>query len=225
MSRLLAAAAVLAATMPLVAQSGPPDAIYYHGHILTGVGLGQGKLDFVSAIAMRHGIITATGTDASLLKAKGPKTQLVDLGGAFAMSGINDAHTHLGPAGRIQLSVDLTGSKLLEDMLGRIERAAKTAPAGKWLQGGGWDHTLWPEKTLPTRQELDAVTPGHPAIFERIDGHIAIANTAALEAAGITRATSDPQGGKFDHDPVGELTGIVREGPAMQMIEQKIPPP
>src|SRR5882757_6147580 len=222
---LVAAAAVLATTLPLVAQSAAPDAIYYRGHILTGVGLGQGRLDFVSAIAMRHGIITATGTDASLLKAKGPKTQLVDLGGSFAMPGINDAHTHLGPAGRIQLSVDLTGSKSLEEMLDRVERATKAAPAGKWLQGGGWDHTLWPKKTLPTRQELDAVTHGHPAIFERVDGHIAIANTAALEAAGITRATPDPQGGKFDHDTAGELTGIVREDPAMEMVEQKIPPP
>ena len=113
MPRLLAVA-VLAAALPIAAQStAPPDAIYYHGHILTGVGLGTGKFDFVSAIAMRDGIITATGTDESLLKTKGPKTQLVDLGGSFAMPGINDAHTHLGDAGRLQLSVDLTGSKSL----------------------------------------------------------------------------------------------------------------
>jgi predicted amidohydrolase YtcJ len=110
-------------------------------------------------------------------------------------------------------------------MLDRVERAAKAAPAGKWLQGGGWDHTLWPKKILPTRQELDRVTHGHPAIFERVDGHIAIANTAALEAAGITRATPDPQGGKFDHDATGELTGIVREDPAMEMVFKVIPPP
>jgi predicted amidohydrolase YtcJ len=225
MPRLLSAAALLAATLPLVAQSAPPDAIYYHGHILTGVGLGQGRLDFVSAIAMRDGIITATGSDESLLKTKGPKTQLVDLAGAFTMPGINDAHTHLGEAGRIQLSVDLRGSKTLQEMLDRIERAAKMAPAGKWLQGGGWDHTVWPEKILPTRRDLDAVTHGHPAIFERVDGHIAIANTAALEAAGITRATPDPQGGKFDHDSQGELTGIVREDPAMEMVFKVIPPP
>ncbi|MFL6428573.1 MAG: amidohydrolase, partial [Acidobacteriaceae bacterium] len=225
MPHLLAAAAVLAATLPLAAQSAAPDAIYYHGHILTGVRLGEGKLDFVSAIAMRNGIVTASGTDETLLKTKGPKTQLVDLGGAFTMPGINDAHTHIADAGRIQLSVDLTASKSLEEMLARIARAAKAASAGKWLQGGGWDHTIWPQKTLPTRQELDAVTNGHPAIFERVDGHIAIANTAALEAAGITRATSDPQGGKFDHDSAGELTGIVREDPAMEMVWKKIPPP
>jgi predicted amidohydrolase YtcJ len=225
MPRLLVAAAVLAATFPIAAQQAPPDAIYYHGHILTGVGLGQGKLDFVSAIAMRGGLVTATGTDDALLKAKGPNTQLVDLGGSFAMPGINDAHTHLADAGRIQLAVDLTGSKSLREMLDRVGRAARAAPAGKWLQGGGWDHTLWPEKTLPTRQELDAVTNGHPAIFERVDGHIAIANTAALAAAGITRATPDPKGGKFDHDSAGELTGIVREDPAMELVSQKIPPP
>jgi hypothetical protein len=219
------AAAMLAVTLPLAAQSASPDAIYYHGHILTGVGLGEGKFDFVSAIAMRDGIVTATGTDETLLKTKGPKTQLVDLGGAFTMPGINDAHTHIAAAGRIQLSVDLTGSKSLEEMLDRVGRAAKAAPAGKWLQGGGWDHTLWPQKTLPTRQELDAVTNGHPAIFERVDGHIAIANTAALAAAGITRSTPDPKGGKFDHDRTGELTGIVREDPAMEMVFKVIPPP
>lgn len=224
MYRLLVATALFAA-MPLLAQSAPPDTIYYHGHILTGVGLGQGKLDFVSAIAMRGGIVTATGADNDVLKAKGPKTQLVDLHNAFAMPGFNDAHTHLGDAGRLQLSVDLTGSKSLDDMLARIASAAKTAPAGKWLQGGGWDHTLWPEKVLPTRQELDRVTQGHPAIFERVDGHIAIANTAALEAAGITSKTPDPQGGKFDHDSRGELTGIVREDPAMDMVFKVIPPP
>ncbi len=225
MPRLLVAAAVLAVTLPLAAQQAPPDAIYYHGHILTGVGLGQGKLDFVNAIAMRGGIVTATGTDDALLKTKGPDTQLVDLGGSFAMPGINDAHTHLANAGRIQLAVDLTGSKSLQEMLDRVARAAKAAPTGKWLQGGGWDHTLWAEKTLPTRQELDAVTNGHPAIFERVDGHIAIANTAALAAASITRATPDPKGGKFDHDSAGELTGIVREDPAMELVFQKIPPP
>jgi predicted amidohydrolase YtcJ len=221
----LAVTALLAATMSLSAQPAPPDAIYYHGHILTGVGLGQGKLDFVSAIAMRDGIITATGADQDVLKTKGPKTHLIDLGNSFAMPGFNDAHTHLGEAGRLQLSVDLTGSKSLQEMLDRIQRAAKAAPAGKWLRGGGWDHTLWPEKVLPTRQQLDAVTEGHPAIFTRVDGHIAIANTAALEAAGITSKTPDPQGGKFDHDGAGNLTGIVREDPAMEMIFKVIPPP
>src|SRR5579859_3574666 len=225
MPRLVAAATALLTSLPLLAQSAPPDAIYYHGHILTGVGMDQGRFSFVSAVAVRDGIVTATGTDAELLKTKGPKTQTIDLAGAFAMPGINDAHTHMGEAGRIQISVNLIGSTSLDNMLDRIRQAAKAAPASHWLQGGGWDHTLWPAKTLPTRQQLDAVTAGHPAIFSRVDGHIAIANSAALEAAGISKTTPDPQGGKFDHDPEGNLTGIVREDAAMEMIWKKIPPP
>ena len=150
MTRLLASATfLLAATLPLTAQSGAPDAIYYHGHILTGVGLGQGKLDFVSAIAMRDGLVTATGTDQALLKTKGPKTRLVDLGGSFAMPGINDAHTHLGDAGRIQLSVDLTGSKTLPRDARSHPARRKDRTRRQVASGRRWDHTLWPEKTLP----------------------------------------------------------------------------
>ena len=171
MPHLLTAAALFAVAMPLVAQSAIPDAIYYHGHILTGVELNQGKLDFVSAIAMRDGIITATGTDQALLATKGPKTQLVDLGGSFAMPGINDAHTHLADAGRLQLSVDLTGSKSLQEMLDRVGRAANIAPAGRWLQGGGWDHTLWSQKTLPTRQDLDEFRSSIPSQWIDLHEH------------------------------------------------------
>jgi predicted amidohydrolase YtcJ len=229
MPRPFAAATALLASLPLSAplsaQSAPPDAIYYHGHILTGVGMDHGQFTFVSSVAIRDGLVTATGTDAELLKSKGPKTQTIDLAGAFAMPGINDAHTHIGEAGHIQLSVNLIGSTSLDDMLARISKAARAAPAGHWLQGGGWDHTLWPAKILPTRQQLDSVTAGHPAIFSRVDGHIAVANSAAFAAAGITKSTPDPQGGKFDHGDAGELTGIVREDPAMEMIRQKIPPP
>ncbi len=225
MLRAAAAAALIA--LPLTAQTTavPPDAIYYHGHILTGTGLKDGRLDYVSAISMRAGLVTAVGTDQDLLRSKGPKTRTIDLNGAFAMPGINDAHTHIGEAGHEQLSVNLLGSTSLDDMLSRISRAAKAAPAGHWLDGGGWDHTLWPLKVLPTRQELDSVTAGHPAFLVRVDGHIAVANTAALAAAKITSATPDPQGGKFDHDAKGELTGIVREDAAMEELRKVIPPP
>ena len=68
----------------------------------------------------------------------------------------------------------------------------------QWIVGGGWDHTLWATKKLPTRQDLDSVTAGHPAVFQRTDGHIVVANTAALQAAGISTLTPDPPGGKID---------------------------
>jgi predicted amidohydrolase YtcJ len=109
-------------------------------------------------------------------------------------------------------------------MLAKVQAFAKDAPAGHWLTGGNWDHTLWTQKPLPSRQDLDKVTGDHPAFLARIDGHIAIANTAALKIAGITRKTVPPQGGAIDLDANGEPTGILRES-AQGLISKVIPPP
>jgi len=199
------------------------DAIYYHGNILTGVDLEAAHPERVSAVAVAHGEIIATGTDTEILaQHKGPATQLVDLGGAFVMPGFNDAHAHLGMGGKILLSVDLLGCKSLAAMQERIRAAAEKAPAGQWLTGGGWDHTLWADKKVPTRQDIDGAAAGHPVIFTRVDGHIAVVDSAALAAAGITRATPAPEGGAIDHDRNGEPTGILRET-AQSLVQ--VPPP
>jgi predicted amidohydrolase YtcJ len=202
----------------------PADTIYYHGNILTGVDLESAHPQRVSALAIHDGVIVATGSDADVQKWKGPSTQMMDLNGAFVMPGFNDAHAHLGDAGRIKLSIDLTGTKSLAEMQRLIQAAAKNAAPGAWLTGGGWDHTLWASKKLPARADLDAVTGNHPAFLVRVDGHIAIANSAALAASGITKTTPDPQGGKIDRDANGEATGIIRET-AQGLIEKHIPPP
>jgi hypothetical protein len=206
------------------AQSAPAaDAIYFHGNILTGVGLDGEHPERVAAIAVAHGEILAAGSDAAITsKFKGAATQMVDLGGAFVMPGFNDAHAHLGDGGRIRLSVNLLGVKSLAEMQERIRAAAAKAAPGKWLSGGGWDHTLWASGTLPTRADMDAAAAGHPAIFVRVDGHIAVADSAALEAAGITRTTEAPEGGKIDRDAKGEATGILRET-AQGLVH--VPPP
>ena len=213
------------------AQSTPantPDWILYHGVILTGEGLmpdkSEAKPQIVSAIAIANGNILAAGSDTEIKRLAGSQTKLRDLNGAFLMPGLNDAHTHLGGAGQTKLNVDLTGSQSLEDMLQRIQAKAQSSPTGHWLTGGGWDHTLWTNKTLPTRQDLDRVTGDHPALLERIDGHIAVANTAALKAATITGKTKAPQGGAIDFDAKGEPTGILRDT-AMEDVEKIIPPP
>ncbi len=214
---------ILAAAGSAFAQSITADAIYYHGNILTGVGLEGPHPERVAAMAVAHGEILATGADKAILaKYKGAETQLVDLGGAFVMPGFNDAHAHLGDGGRIRLSVNLIGTKSLSEMQERIRAAAEKAPPRQWLSGGGWDHTLWPVKETPTRQDIDAAAAGHPAIFVRVDGHIAIADSAALQAAAITRETKDPEGGKIDRDANGDPTGILRET-AQALV--KVPPP
>jgi predicted amidohydrolase YtcJ len=109
-------------------------------------------------------------------------------------------------------------------MLAKVQAFAQAAPAGHWLTGGNWDHTLWATKTLPTRHDLDKVTGDHPTFLGRIDGHIAIANSAALAAAGITGKTNPPQGGAIDLDSGGEPTGILRES-AQSLVYNVIPPP
>ncbi|MGC2322818.1 MAG: amidohydrolase [Terriglobales bacterium] len=197
----------------------PPDAIFLHGDVYTGV---AGKR--AQAIAVRDGRIVAVGSDADIQKLKGKRTQVVDLGGHFVMPGFNDAHVHLANAGFGKLTVDLTGVHSLAEMQERIAARAKTTPAGEWITGRGWDHTLWPGQKLPTRQDLDQVTGDHPAIFTRVDGHISVANSAALRFAGITASTPDPAGGKIDRDPQGEPTGILRETVKDDLLA-KLPPP
>jgi predicted amidohydrolase YtcJ len=217
---LMAASPSFSATNPT-----PVVAIYYHGNILTGAGLGTASPQRVTAIAVGDHEIVAVGDDAAVLRQKQPATRLFDLHGAFVMPGFNDAHVHLADAGRTKLAVDLTGSTSLAEMSRRVSAAAATAPAGAWLLGGGWDHTLWANKTLPTRQDLDIVSGGHPAFFVRVDGHIAVANSAALALSGVTNQTPSPTGGQLDHDAGGNLTGIVREDSGQELIKRHIPPP
>jgi len=216
-------------------KSAAPDLILFHATILTGEGLAEGKPRIVTAMAVRDGKVLALGNDDSIKRLAGPNTRLVNLDGSklagsedggnvFVMPGLNDAHTHLGGAGQTKLNVDLTGSSSLQEMLQRIQAKAAQSPAGHWLTGGGWDHTLWANKTLPTRQDLDRVTGGHPTLLERIDGHIAVANTAALTVAGVSGESKAPQGGAIDLDANGQPTGILRDT-EMEAVEKFIPPP
>jgi predicted amidohydrolase YtcJ len=221
--RALTLCGLFAATH-LFAAAPPVDAIYYHGNVITGVGLPDAS-QRVAALAVGGHKIVAAGDDATVLRLKQPGTNLVDLKGAFVMPGFNDAHVHLASAGQTKLSVDLNGCTSLAEMLSRVSTAANQALPGQWLLGGGWDHTLWANQALPTRQDLDRVSAGHPALLDRVDGHIAVANSAALGIAGVTRQTPNPAGGQFDRDANGDLTGIVRESPAEDLIQKHIPPP
>ena len=197
----------------------PPDTIFVNGDIYT-----QATPPRAQAMAVRDGRIIAVGSNDDIRKLKGAHTQIVDLGEHFVMPGFNDAHVHLEHAGLELLSVDLRGTRSLQKMQQRIAASAKTAAPGEWLVGGGWDQTLWADGKLPTRQDIDAVSGGHPAVFSRVDGHIAVANTAALKVGGVTPQTQAPEGGKIDHDANGEPTGILRET-ARTLVESKIPPP
>ena len=213
---------------PASALAAPPEIVFFNGVIYTGVGMAEDNPQTVQAMAIGGGKVLAVGSNDEITRLAGPKTLLRDVNSAntstFIFPGFNDAHTHLGAAGRTRLTVDLTGAKSLAAMLAKIQTFAKAAPAGSWLTGGNWDHTLWEKKTLPTRQDLDLVTEGHPAFLGRIDGHIAIANSAALAAAGVNGKTKPPMGGAIDLDANGEPTGILRES-AQDLVDKIIPPP
>jgi len=202
------------------------DIIFEHANIYTGV---PDNTPFSSilraeAIAVRGDRIQAVGKTADIEKLKGPQTQVIDLGRHFMMPGFNDAHLHLDDAGMTKLSVDLTGAQSLEELRARVSKKVAESKGDDWILGSGWDETLWPVKVTPTRWDLDEVSGGHPVFLVRIDGHIAVANTRALQLGSITLASRDPQGGHIDRNENGEPTGILRET-AQQAVLGVIPKP
>jgi hypothetical protein len=119
-------------------------------------------------------------------------------------------------------NVDLRGAKSPEDMARRLADYAKKIPKGGWILGGDWDHEKWPGAPLPTRQMIDAATPEHPVFVNRLDGHMALANSLALKLAGVTKETKDPPGGVVVKDANGELTGVLKDA-AEDLVDRVVP--
>jgi predicted amidohydrolase YtcJ len=222
---ILAASLSAAQTSPATAEAKPKaDTIFVHANVYTGVPANTAFSSILreEAIAVRGDRILAVGKTVDLEKLKAAETQVVDLGGHFVMPGFNDAHLHLADAGSTKLSVDLTGVKSLDEFRERILQKVEQSKAGEWILGAGWDETLWPVKVTPTRWDLDEVSSGHPVFLTRIDGHIAVANTRALQLGSINLASRDPQGGHIDRNENGEPTGILRET-AQAAVFQVVP--
>ncbi|HVO79931.1 MAG TPA: amidohydrolase [Terriglobales bacterium] len=218
-------------TMSIVQAQNQPvqpkaDLILLHANIYTGVAVTSSfhEIKRAQAMAVRGERIEAVGEDADILKLKGPETQVIDLGGHFVMPGFNDAHVHLAEAGFERLTVDLTGVRSLSEFRERIRARVETAAPGEWIVGGGWDQTRWPVQELPSRWDVDEVTKEHPVLLQRVDGHIAVANTRALQLASITIASKNPEGGRIDRDSTGEPNGILRET-AREAVFAVIPQP
>ena len=241
--KIAAAALVLLASMvPALAQTGTADVLFVHGRIYQTLPKDGSHIDcsrlprkvsagngppcrshsYAEALAVKDGKVVAVGDTKTILRWKDRDTSILDLKNHFVLPGFNDAHAHLASGGFLKLNVDLLGTKSLAEMQQRIAERVATTEAGGWIRGRGWDHLAWASQKLPTREDLDAVTGQHPAIFTRVDGHICVVNSAALAAAGITKLTPDPQGGKIDRDEREEPTGILREG-ARDAVDKVIP--
>lgn len=202
------------------------DTIFVHGNVYTGVVMTSGfrSIQRAEAIAVRGDRIEAVGETAEIMKLRGPETKVIELGGKFVMPGFNDAHAHLAHGGFELLNVNLLGVKSLEEFRARIRANVEKAAPGEWIEGRGWDESLWPVRALPTRWDVDEVSGGHPVFLQRVDGHLAVANTRALQLASITIASRDPKGGKIDRDQNGQPNGIVRDA-ALKAVLNVIPPP
>jgi predicted amidohydrolase YtcJ len=191
--------------------------------------------EWASAIAIRGESIAAVSyadqsaqalDDPAIKPLVGPQTRVVDLHQAFVMPGFNDAHTHIGQSALAKLTVNFVGVRSLAQFQQRVRESLQNHKAGEWISGFGWDQTLWPGKRDPTRADLDAVSDQNPMFFTRVDGHVAVANSLALQAAGITKETPDPPGGRIRRDPgTGEPTGFLEEDAATSLVYSKIPPP
>ena len=197
----------------------PADLALINGVIYTG----DAAKPRVEAIACRREQIVATGTTAEIRKLIDSKTRVIDLRGGFAMPGFNDAHLHLGSAAQAKLTVNLEGAKSLAEFQKRIRDRVAIARPGEWITGRGWDHTLWSPANFPTRKDLDAISTEHPMLFTHISGHVAVANSKALELAGITATTPNPPGGEIEHDGQGQPDGMLKEGSAYGLVGRKIP--
>jgi len=170
----------------------------------------DGRLTRHDTLAVRNGRIVHLGKLVPGLI--GPRTRRVDALGRMVIPGLIDSHTHVVESGAAMLyDLPLRGAVSKADFLAKIKAYSEKLPPGRWVVGNGWSAESWPEKETPTREWLDSVTGGRPAILHRMDGHSAIANTEALRRAKITRDTKDPAGGVIDRDKNGEPTGMLRE--------------
>lgn len=199
------------------AQSGSSlsaDTVYKNGTIWTG----KSGQDTVSFLAVKDGHIIYAGPPKDILT----KTQ-VDLKGAFLMPGFIDNHVHFMEGGAALSSVDLREAATPEDFAARIGEYAKNLPTGRWILNGNWDHELWGGQ-LPHKDWIDALTPNRPVFVIRLDGHMGLANSAALKLAGIDRDSRAPEGGEIVRDENGDPTGVLKNN-ALNIMLNVIPPP
>ena len=174
------------------------------------------------AVAIGGDRIVAVGRNDEIKNLVGAG-EIVDAKGQFLVPGFIDSHVHFIEGGARLAAVQLRDAKTRDEFVSRIGAYAKTVPVGTWITGGDWDHTLWGGE-LPRRDWIDKVTPDHPVWVNRLDGHMALANSAALKAVGLTRAAKPVAGGEIVRDAGGDLTGVLKDN-AMPLVGDKMPPP
>ena len=201
--------AALAASLALVGMKTPTapsrpiiTLVVVNAHVWTG----NPRRPWADAVAIRSDRIAAVGSSAEVRKLVTPKTRVIDAHGGMVAPGFIDSHVHFLDGGRSLSSVQLRDASTPAEFIARIKAFAQTIPPGTWILGGDWDHQRWGGE-LPTRAWIDSVTPNNPVWVSRLDGHMGLANTAALRAAHVSASTKDVDGGT-----------IVRDASAVKMV-------
>ncbi len=216
----LALTACGGADKPADAASDAPVTIFTGGMIYTGLD----EAPTAEAVAVADGVILGVGTRALIEESAGDDAVIVNLEGAAMYPGFTDSHAHFLGIGMRELTLNLEGVRSIEALVAILTETVQDAEQGETVYGRGWIETGWPEARMPTRDDLDPASPDNPVILRRADGHALVANTAALEAAGIDDATADPDGGRIVRDAAGRATGILVDN-AMGLVAALIETP
>ena len=195
----------------------PTASIVIYGKVWTG----DSAHPVASAVAIAGDTILAVGDSAEVARWVGSGTEVIHAAG-LVTPGFTDGHTHFIDGGAQLGQLDLRDAHSTNEFIRRISAYARTQPKGTWILGGNWDHEWWPGAPLPTRQMIDSVTPDNPVFIDRLDGHMALANGAALRLAHVTRDSVAPTGGVVVRDAHGEPTGIFKDN-AKDIIYRVIP--
>ncbi len=173
------------------------------------------------AIAIAGKRILAVGNNEEILALADEKTEIIDAEGGSVTPGINDSHSHMWEAGMLMEGIITFGIPSIKALSEEVGKKIKELQPGQWLQGGGWIESQFSEKRMPTKYDLDPVSPNNPVVLERIFS-TCCANSAALKAAGITKDTPDPEGGTIGRDENGEPNGLLFRS-AKQLVRDVMP--
>jgi len=208
-------AVVTMLVLSLAACGRKADLVIQGGPVWTGLSTGRGQ---PGAVAIADGKILAVGDSAQIARYVGSKTTVLNAAGGLVLPGFADGHTHFIDGGFQLASIDLRDAATPQEFIRRLKDYAAGLKPGEWITGGDWDHTLWRGAPLPRREWIDSVTPNNPVFVNRLDGHMALANSAAMRAAGVTEATPAPFGGEI-------TSGGVFKDQAMGLIWRAAPDP
>jgi predicted amidohydrolase YtcJ len=197
-----------------------PASLVIYGRVWTG----DSARPWVEGVAVAGDSIVAVGSRRAIARYAGAGTRVLDNGTDLVTPGFGDSHTHFIGGGFQLVSVDLRDAATPEEFIRRIAAFARTLRPGEWILGGDWDHERWAGSPLPRREWIDSVTPNNPVFVQRLDGHMGLANSAALRSARLGRAARAPAGGEIVRDAAGELTGVLKDN-AMDPVFAAVPAP